>query len=113
MARRANPAAGETATTEHDEQTPLVGGSAGVLETTHNELTHGQPTASATREPDPDAPPPPKVRRFIVEGAGPAGRGVMLDGYRANFRDGKICSEKDYDIEVLRAQGVRLRELEG
>jgi len=109
MARRANPAAGETATTEHDEQTPLEGGSAGVLV---EHPTYGKPTASAQQPVDPDAPPPPKLKEYIVEGAGPNGRSVMLDGYKALFRDGKIVSEKDYNIETLRIQGVRLRELE-
>lgn len=109
MARRANPAAGETASAEHDEQTPLEGGSAGVLETAP---TYGKPTTSAAKPADPDAEPAPKLKTYIVEGAGPQGRNVMLDGYKALLRDGKIVSEKDYNIEGLRLQGVRLRELE-
>jgi len=113
MARRANPAAGPAETEEHDEKTPLEGGSSGVLENAVTETGGGagKVVASAFREPEPGRPPPPPVKRYEVEGAGPNGRYVLLNGYKALFRDGKIVEDKDYDIAMLRQQGVRLREL--
>lgn len=113
MARRVNPAGGPTATEEHEEQTPMAGGSAGVLETASDAIPHpGQATANAYRAPDPDAPPSPPVYRFVVDGVRHDGVFALINGYKALFRNGKVVDSLNYDVEGLRQQGVRLRPLE-
>ena len=112
MARRVNPAAGTAATEEHDEQTPMEGGSAGVIVSEYKAIANsGHTTATAYRPPAEDAPPPPLVRRYIVENAG-SGKSVLLNGYKALFKDGKVVDDVNYNIDGLKQQGVRLRELE-
>lgn len=54
--------------------------------------------------------PDPIVKSYMVEGAG-NGKSIMMNGYKALFKDGKIVSEKDYDIKALQEQGLRLREM--
>jgi len=112
MARRVNPGGGANDTTEHDDATPLAGGSSGVLE---NAVTtvggSGNVQASAWRAPPPDAPPPPVTKKYEVVGAGKDGRFALLNGYKALFRDGKVIDEAHWDIAALTAQGISLREI--
>lgn len=113
MARRANPAAGATATAEHEEQTPMEGGSAGIPAEPHKaSFIPGEATATSARAPDPEAPPSPTVNRYMVENAGHMGKHVLMNGYKSLFKDGKVVDDLNYDIEALRQQGVKLRPIE-
>lgn len=110
MARRVNPAEGKTETTEHDEQTPMTGGSPGVpAEATRSAALPGHAAASAQAAPDADAPPPPEVKRYTVEAGSP--RQVIYAGYPVMLPAGKVIDDANYDVEGLRKQGVRLRPL--
>lgn len=113
MARRANPAAGATETEEHDEKTPLEGGTSGVLENAITEVGGGagKVQASAFRAPDPDAPPPPVTKKYEAFGCGPGGRFVLLNGYKALIRDGRVVDEAFDDVAAMTAQGVSLRPI--
>jgi hypothetical protein len=114
MARRANPAAGVRATEEHEEQVPLMGGSAGIPEGPRATPTGGNRdgvvVASAqthAAESAPDAEPMPAPKRFIVE----AHHQVQYGGVLSLFRAGKIVDDSNFDLDNLRRQGVRLRQL--
>lgn len=114
MARRVNPANGPTETTEHEDATPLEGGSAGVLENAITEVGGGagKVTASAATSPDPERPSP-VTKKYEVFGAGPAGKFVLLNGYKSLMRDGKVIDEAHWDVRALTEQGVSLREISG
>lgn len=58
-----------------------------------------------------DLPPAPLPKRYRVV-AGPSGAAFMHHGYKTMLRDGKVVDETTYPISVLRAQGVRLQEIE-
>lgn len=114
MARRVNPAEGKNETAEHEDPTPMAGGSAGVPAEVTKAPTHpGHVSGAAAGAPNPDAPPSPPVKRYMVEGAGPNGKHLLISGYKALFKDGKIVDDVNYDIEALKQQGLRLRPLEG
>jgi hypothetical protein len=59
------------------------------------------------------APEQRKVRRFEVTKGGPySAPGVgTAGGYRATLREGKVIDEMNYDINAVRAQGIKLNEL--
>lgn len=114
MARRVNPAEGKTETAEHDEKTPLEGGSSGVLpDAGPGGGIPGRVVGSAAREPDPDAPPPPPVKKYMVEGnrGNLPGYHVQEHGVLTLIRTGRVVDDVNFDIDGLRRQGVRLREM--
>ena len=112
MARRVNPAEGKAETADHDEQTPMTGGSPGVPPAASSPAPlSGQISAGARQAPDPDAPPPPEVKQYMVEGMHPDGKKVLYAGYPVLFRNGKVVDDANFDVEGLRKQGVRLRPL--
>lgn len=116
MARRVNPAAGAAATEEHKEQTPLEGGSSGILpDTLSTSGIPGQVTGSAERPVDPNAPPPPVVKKYVVEGqrGNVPGYHVQEKGMLTLIRTGRIVDDSNFDVDGLRRQGVRLRALDG
>lgn len=56
-----------------------------------------------------DAPIVPVKKYLVVCPSG--GKNVLMNGYKALLRDGKVIEDKDYDIAALREQGVMLKEL--
>jgi len=113
MARRVNPAGGTTDSADLDEKTPLEGGSAGVLENAVTEIGGGagKVSASAYREPAADAPVPVATKKYEVFGCGPSGKFILLNGYKALMRDGRVVDEAFDDIAMMTAQGVSLRQI--
>lgn len=113
MARRVNPAAGATATADHDDTPAMLGGSNGVPSDAITEIGGGagKVTGSAVRPLAADAPAPVPTKRYEAFGCGHNGRSVLLNGYKAVIRDGKIVDEAFDDIEMLTRQGVSLRPL--
>ena len=61
----------------------------------------------AQRGHDPEAGPPPLVRRYRVERDGRASFGGNLVLLKA----GKVIEEQAYDVAVLRAAGIQLAEI--
>jgi hypothetical protein len=112
MARRANPAGGTTDSAEMDEKTPLEGGASGVLENAITEVGGGagKVQASAFRS-DPNAPAPVPTKKYEAFGCGPGGRFILLNGYKALIRDGRVVDEAFDDVAMMTAQGVSLRPL--
>ncbi len=101
MARRANPAAGQAATEEHEEQTPHEGGEIGIPQT--------GAIASAAQAPPANAEPEVAPARFMVEQT----RTVAMGGMPTIMRAGKVVDASTYDLDELRRQGVALRQISG
>lgn len=64
-----------------------------------------------------EAPDAPKAKRFVVydcpkPAAGPQGYRVLLGSCISFMVDGKVVDTNAYDIDLLKAQGVKLRELD-
>jgi hypothetical protein len=108
MARRVNPVTGEQSAEKDDkldERPPQPGGALGVVQEVTADPT--KPVASAARPPPVDAPPPPPVRRYRVE----AHKQVLYSGSMVAMRPGKVLEESQYDIDLLRRQGLQLKEI--
>lgn len=69
--------------------------------------------AQAITAPRDDAPDEVAPAQYVVEGSrGSApGYNIQYGGSIVLLRTGKVVDQSTYDIEFLRSQGVRLREL--
>lgn len=107
MARRANAASVKAEQTVH---TTIHGGEIGVPPPADMKTSITMPgvsVASAYRAPDPDAPPPPEVKRYRVLNE----ITIMSHGCKTLMRTGKEVDDVSYDISNLERQGVRLQPL--
>lgn len=106
MARRANPAAGQAETIEHDEHVSMPGGAPGIYQDA-TRIMNDMRSATAYREPDPDAPPPPEVKKYRVMNS----QFILYNSCRVTLPVGKIVDGRSYDLDLLRNQGVVLNEV--
>ncbi len=106
MARRVNQGPSES-TEEMGDRSMTPGGADGVIPDAAKDIPNpGVAEASAFREPPADAP---KAKQFMVMNAG--GVHIMYGGVRTLLKQNKVIDETTYDLELLRRQGVQLREL--
>lgn len=106
MARNVPKQEGSTETTPETVATPptaIPGGATGVLP------LPGEAAASAAKIAPQGAPREgePKHDMFVVE----IGGQIMYQGVRSTIRPGKIVHAGCYNLDYLRAQGIRLRKL--
>ncbi len=103
---------------KHDEgetaaEGGIPGGGEGVIQEASTMINVPGATANAGAPPTPEAEAV-KPSRYRVEGPGPNKDGtwpVLLGGLRVDLRPGKVFDTASYDVDKIRAQGVRLTEL--
>lgn len=104
---------------------PVPGGASGILPAGASRIEgastkiHFAGVAESAADPGPVPDEVLKVKRYEVvdaprRGPGePEGYRVLIGGVLGWIRDGKVVDHTMYDIEGLKQQGVKLRELEG
>lgn len=82
----------------------MTGGASGVPQGMGEKVLPMETRKMSKLEPRPDVP----VKKFRVVNGGI----IVYNNCRTMLRQGKIISEREYDLKRLRAQGVVLKELE-
>jgi hypothetical protein len=112
MSRRIPKAATETEAANGEGQLP--GGAAGVIPEASQKIHFAGETEGGPGAPPTEASIAVRPTRYRVDGPGPNRDGTwpcLYGGLRIDLKPGKVFDTASYDVEKIRAQGVKVTEL--